>query len=190
MECGCCFDEVTVHRVTHCNGDIPHFFCHDCALSNAKNDIGNSRYELRCMDGSGCKSTFSREQRATFLDAKMIEKLECLQQQDEIRKADLQNLVTCPFCNFIAECLPIEVDREFRCQNPVCEEVSCRLCKEKTHVPLSCQELKRENGISERRVIEEARTEALVRTCGKCKVRIMKEDGCNKVVCTSCSSGR
>jgi len=35
-------------------------------------------------------------------------------------------------------------------------------------------------------VIEEARTEALLRTCGKCKVRILKEDGCNKVICTSC----
>ena len=35
-------------------------------------------------------------------------------------------------------------------------------------------------------MIEEARTEALIRTCNKCKVRILKEDGCNKVVCTSC----
>lgn len=35
-------------------------------------------------------------------------------------------------------------------------------------------------------MIEEARTEALLRTCGKCEVRILKEDGCNKVICTSC----
>ena len=35
-------------------------------------------------------------------------------------------------------------------------------------------------------MIEEARTEALIRTCNKCKVRILKDDGCNKVVCTSC----
>ena len=53
-------------------------------------------------------------------------------------------------------------------------------------MPLSCDEFKKENGISERRVIEEARTEALIRTCGKCKVRILKEDGCNKVICTKC----
>jgi len=56
----------------------------------------------------------------------------------------------------------------------------------KSHVPLTCEEHKKENGISERRVIEEARTEALIRTCNKCKVRILKEDGCNKVICTSC----
>ena len=51
---------------------------------------------------------------------------------------------------------------------------------------MSCDEFKKENGVSERRVIEEARTEALIRTCGKCKVRILKEDGCNKVICTKC----
>lgn len=65
-------------------------------------------------------------------------------------------------------------------------KVSCRLCKAKSHIPLSCDEFKKENGVSERRVIEEARTEALIRTCGKCKVRILKEDGCNKVICTKC----
>ena len=64
--------------------------------------------------------------------------------------------------------------------------MSCRLCKAKSHIPLTCDEFKKENGISERRVIEEARTEALIRTCGKCKVRILKEDGCNKVICTKC----
>ena len=64
--------------------------------------------------------------------------------------------------------------------------MSCRLCKAKSHIPLTCDEFKKENGISERRVIEEARTEALIRTCGKCRVRILKEDGCNKVICTKC----
>ena len=140
------------------------------------------------MDGSGCKATFSRSERVRFLDPKTIEKLERLQQQEEIRMADLQNLATCPFCDFAAICPPIEEDREFRCHNPQCEEVSCRLCKAKTHIPLSCEEFKKENGVSERRVIEEARTEALIRTCGKCKVRILKEDGCNKVICSSCSA--
>ena len=45
-------------------------------------------------------------------------------------------------------------------------------------------------GLSERKVIEEARTNALIRTCHKCKVRILKEDGCNKIICTTCASGK
>ena len=75
------------------------------------------------MDGSGCTATFSRQERERFLDAKSIEKIERLQQQDEIRLADLKNLCTCPFCDFAAICPPIEEDKEFRCHNPECEEV-------------------------------------------------------------------
>ena len=75
------------------------------------------------MDGSGCKATFSRQERERFLDTKSIEKLERLQQQEEIRLADLLNLSTCPFCDFAAICPSIEEDKEFRCHNPECEEV-------------------------------------------------------------------
>lgn len=184
LECQCCFDSYPINKITHCDGDEPHFFCLECAESNAKNEIGNSRYKLTCMDGSGCKASFCREQKQRFLDAKSFEALERIQQQAELRLAELPNLSQCPFCDFAAICPPIHVDKEFRCGDPKCEKVSCRLCKLESHVPLNCEESKKENGISERHVVEEARTLALLRTCPKCKVKILKEDGCNKVVCT------
>lgn len=124
MDCGCCCETVTIAKLTHCNGEEPHFFCLECARRNANNDIGNSQYKLQCMDFSDCKATFSRDQRTRFLDGKTIEKLERLQQQEEIRLAGLENLSTCPFCDFSAICPSIEEDREFRCYNPHCEEVS------------------------------------------------------------------
>ena len=123
MDCGCCCETVPIPKMTHCNGDEPHFFCLDCARRNAENDIGNSQYKLKCMDFSDCNATFSREQRKRFLDEKTMEKLERLQQQEELRLAELDNLATCPFCDFAAICPPIEEDREFRCHNPQCEEV-------------------------------------------------------------------
>ena len=184
LECQCCFDSYAINKITHCDGDEPHFFCLDCAESNAKNEIGNSRYKLTCMDGSGCKASFSREQKQRFLDAKSFETLERIQQQAELRLAKLPNLSECPFCDFAAICPPVDVDKEFRCGDPKCEKISCRLCKLESHLPLTCEESKRESGISERHVIEEARTEALLRICPKCKVKILKEDGCNKVICT------
>ena len=124
MECGCCYETVTMPKITHCDGDETHFFCLECARRNANNDIGNSQYTLRCMDFSGCTATFSREQRTRFLDEKTRDKLERLQQQDELRLAGLDNLATCPFCDFAAIYPPIAEDREFRCQNPQCAEVS------------------------------------------------------------------
>lgn len=136
------------------------------------------------MDGSGCNAQFSREQKQRFLDAKAFEALERLQQQTELRLAQLTNLSACPFCEFAAICPPVSIDKEFRCHNPECERITCRLCKLDSHLPLTCQESKKESGINERHVVEEARTLALLRTCPKCQVKILKDDGCNKVVCT------
>ncbi|KAL8716594.1 MAG: hypothetical protein Q9225_006084 [Loekoesia sp. 1 TL-2023] len=185
MECACCFgDDITINKITFCSADEPHSFCFDCAATNANTQIGLSRYVLVCMDGSGCKESFSRQERERFLDTKTIEKLERLQQQTELREADLPNLETCPFCDFAAICPPIEIDREFRCSNPECEKVSCRKCRNVTHTPLSCEEFKKENGVSERHQIEEARTQAVLRKCPKCKSAIFKDGGCNKIMCS------
>lgn len=140
------------------------------------------------MDQSSCEASFSRMQRARFLDAATIDKLERLQQQDEIRRAEVGDLVSCPFCDYAAICPAVDIDRVFECQNTDCMEASCRLCKQMSHIPLSCAEFKKENGIDERHAIEEARTEALVRDCNKCKVRILKDEGCNKIICTNCRS--
>ena len=136
------------------------------------------------MAGGDCTAQFSRDQKHRFLDASSFEALERIQQQSELRLAELKNLAKCPFCDFAAICPSVTVDKEFRCGNPDCEKISCRLCNLDSHLPLTCSESKKENGISERHVLEEARTEALLRTCPKCKVKILKDDGCNKVVCT------
>ncbi|KAL8931032.1 MAG: hypothetical protein Q9208_000134 [Pyrenodesmia sp. 3 TL-2023] len=184
MECACCFDDdVPITKVTWCSADRPHVFCVGCAARNAESQIGLSRFVLECMDGSGCKAIFSRSERQRFLDAKTIDKLERLQQQTELRQADLPNLETCPFCDFAAICDPVEVDKEFRCGNPECEKVSCRKCRIVTHIPMSCEEFKKENGVSERHQIEEARTKALLRQCPKCKSSVFKDGGCNKIMC-------
>ena len=98
--------------------------------------------------------------------------------------AGIENLESCPFCTFAAEYSPIEVDREFRCQAPDCEKVSCRLCRQESHIPKTCEENEKENGLSIRRQIEEAMSAALIRKCNKCGTPFVKEEGCNKMTCT------
>ena len=188
VECHCCFSDLALNKATHCDGEEPHFFCFDCAKRNANNEIGNSRYKLRCMDCSGCKADFAKEQIRRFLDQKTIDTLERLQQQEEIRLADLDDLTSCPFCDFAAICAPVEEDREFRCANPECEKVSCRLCKHETHIPLTCEAYAKDNKVTVRHAVEEAMTEALVRSCHKCKNKYIKETGCNKMMCMRCMS--
>ncbi|KAI4219412.1 MAG: hypothetical protein L6R36_008339 [Xanthoria steineri] len=183
LECGSCFDEVPINKVTFCNGDEPHSACFECATTWVKTRIGESRYQLPCIVGAACKATYSRHERMRFLEPQMIEKLERLEQQTCLREANLPNLEECPFCDFAAECPPVEVDKEFRCGNTECQKISCRKCKVATHIPLSCEEFKKENGLTERHQIEEARTQALLRQCPKCKKMILKEGGCNKMSC-------
>ncbi|KAI4263099.1 MAG: hypothetical protein L6R42_001737 [Xanthoria sp. 1 TBL-2021] len=184
LECGSCFDEVPINKITFCNGDEPHSACFECATTWVKTKIGESRYQLPCIVGAECKGTYSRHERTRFLEPQMIERLERLEQQTCLREANLPNLEECPFCDFAAECPPIEMDKEFRCGNTECQKVSCRRCKVATHIPLSCEEFKKENGLTERHQIEEARTQALLRQCPRCKKTIMKEGGCNKMTCS------
>ena len=188
LECQCCFTDVPTARTTHCHGETPHFFCFDCASSNAKAQLDLSRYKLCCMDGSGCPAEFTRFERHRFLDDDTLARLDRLQQQAELREADLPDLEHCPFCDFAAICPPIEVDREFRCLGPDCELTSCRSCKQISHIPKSCAEHRKEQGIEERHIVEEEMTKALLRRCPKasCGVPIIKADGCNKIICTKC----
>ncbi|KAL1969681.1 hypothetical protein VTN77DRAFT_8234 [Rasamsonia byssochlamydoides] len=186
IECQCCFSDAPPNRTIPCEGESTHFFCYTCVKTSAQTQIGLMKYEMRCFDVSGCQAGFNRQMLKLAVGETVMEKLESLQQLDEIAKAGLEGLEDCPFCDFKAVCPPVEEDREFRCLNPDCEKVSCRLCRDQTHVPKSCEEAKKEKGLPERHAVEEAMSEALIRTCPRCKINIIKENGCNKLRCVQC----
>ena len=62
--------------------------------------------------------------------------------------------------------------------------VCCRLCKEPDHVPLRCEEVEQQNETRVRTQLELRMTEAMLRTCPRCKKRFFKVEGCNKMTCT------
>jgi TRIAD3 protein (E3 ubiquitin-protein ligase RNF216) len=100
--------------------------------------------------------------------------------------ADIKNLATCPFCEYAAEYPPVEENREFYCLAPDCKKISCRMCRLESHIPKTCKEHARDNGLSALRQVEEAMSAALIRKCNKCSAPFVKEDGCNKMTCSSC----
>ena len=102
----------------------------------------------------------------------------------EIDDAHLENREDCPFCPYVVimESLP-EENKIFQCLNADCSIQSCRLCRQKSHLPLKCGEL--ENlGTRKRTYIEENMSEALIRYCWQCKKPFIKNSGCNNVRCS------
>lgn len=186
VECQCCYLDNPSNRSVPCEGEDVHFFCYSCLRGFTETQIGLMKYELRCFDTSGCQAGFGRSHLKEALGETIMEKLDSLRQEDEISRACLDGLEGCPFCEFKAICPPVEEDREFRCCNPECELVSCRLCREESHVPKTCEEARKERGVSERHQVEEAMSEAYIRPCPRCKLKIVKEIGCNKMTCPRC----
>ncbi|KAL1644690.1 hypothetical protein SLS58_004151 [Diplodia intermedia] len=163
-ECVACFDSGPTNRMMFCNGAESHYLCRECARNCIHAELDAGRCRPKCC-APHCGANFPRSQLKSFLDPKVFDRLEKLQQQDDLRQAGLENLESCPFCDFQAECEPVEVDREFRCQNGDCGIVSCRLCHLESHTPLTCDEAAKDRKGNIRHQIEEAMTKALVRTC-------------------------
>ena len=81
----------------------------------------------------------------------------------------MEGLEKCKFCEFatIMDTTP-EQNKIFRCLNPEGGEETCRLCKEKAHIPLRCEEVEKEEEdeeVQKRTFIENKMTEALLRHC-------------------------
>ncbi|KAI0966272.1 hypothetical protein F4678DRAFT_297484 [Xylaria arbuscula] len=187
-ECGICFEECALNRMVRCEGETMHLFCRGCLRSQAASQIGMAKYELTCMSLDGCSAGFSRAQRTLFLDKKLTIALDRIEQEAVLRIAGIEDLETCPFCPYAAEYPPVEVDREFRCDDPRCRKVSCRLCRKETHIPKTCSEADADRGIDARHILEEAMSAALIRRCNKCQNPFVKQDGCNKIKCTKCGT--
>ncbi|KAF9274305.1 hypothetical protein BGZ68_000781 [Mortierella alpina] len=186
IECGCCFDEVAPNRVAQCEDG--HLFCMECSRRGAEVEIGYQRTVLKCMS-AGCKSAFADSEAIKFLPSAVFKGLLRARQQQELKMAGLDSLVECPFCPYAAV-MENENDKEFRCQARRCRKISCRLCKQLTHIPLSCEEHRKEQEknsvLSAQHRVEEQMSQALIRECPKCKSRFFKTEGCNKMTCPEC----
>lgn len=187
-ECQCCFTEYPLNRMISCSGEDMHLFCMDCPKQYVETEIGQSHCRPVCFADTQCKGTFSRQQLKQVLSDKTFERLEHMQQQEDLAAAGLDFLSECPFCDFKMECLPVDVDKEFRCQSTKCGKTSCRLCQKETHIPLSCEEATKDGKLTLRHIVEEAMSAALIRKCNNCKHPFVKDHGCNKMKCSHCKN--
>ena len=188
VECECCFDDETpLNRVVPCTAEVPHYFCFVCVEGLADNQVGLMRYEMNCMGADGgCSAALSHEDVGRAIPITTFDRLELNEQQAVILAANIEGLEQCPSCEYRAICDDIDAEPIFYCQNPECSRASCRRCKKDNHAPKTCIEASADKILSARHMVEEARSNATIRKCPKCKAQILKIEGCNKMACTRC----
>ena len=176
-------------------GTVQHLFCKDCMVQYVESQVFGSgnlgidkatkkpALEIKCCEGSGCNSGFRDELLQKILPEKTWQKYSEMQAKAQIEQAGLgQNLAMCPKCGYQAE-VP-EMQNIFLCPVEGCHFASCRKCGKAAHIPLRCEEVVQKNNQEQGRLrIEEALSEAKMRTCPKCKKKFIKSDGCNKMTC-------
>ena len=182
--CGCCLDEMTdIDSLVECRAG--HLFCKSCVQRYVETQIfGQGSFgvdsdtkqlhtEIPCMTvDADCKECFMESELQKALSEKVMVKYQEMQRDVNLQIANIQT-VTCPRCELLTEKYHEE---EMTCEG--CSFRWCLLCREEAHKPYKC-----ERDPKGRLSIEEAVTQARVRNCPSCHRSIIKENGCNKMIC-------
>ena len=192
FECGVCFTEKTIDKRIMCGNtesELRHSFCRTCLRGHAsaaaedmplaEGAVGLKCMEFKCMNAiyySTIRSLIPKEIRQR-IDSRILE--------ENLGLSGL-NLERCRDCNYAVEMEETkEQNKVLECQN--CEKKWCRLCQREwneDHFGISCEELDKKTSVDrKRRKLEEKLNEVVVRTCGKCGLQMIKQDGCNKMTC-------
>lgn len=121
MTCQCCYDEVKPTECIECEGGS-HIFCKECVIRGSSTSISNGESAVFCF--MGCKKEIPLNILREVLPEHAVEALINKRQELEISQAEVDGLVTCPFCPFQMEIGPEII--VFTCKNPECMRISCR----------------------------------------------------------------
>ncbi|XP_041363583.1 uncharacterized protein LOC121379156 isoform X2 [Gigantopelta aegis] len=182
IECSCCYGENPFESMVQCYDG--HLFCRECLLNYAKEAVyGSGKLGLACM-AADCEASFPVSEMKRSLPENLLKQYEERIRESDLNLADLEDLVRCPHCDYAVIMAP--GDKVFKCQTPTCMKETCRYCQEEwsDHIGIPCNELEKKDESHLRKQYEEKMTEAKVRTCHRCKKKFMKDEGCNKMVCT------
>ena len=181
MSCPICYDdECLLSEMTQCTDGC--LFCSDCVKRGAKVQIGENKSSISCL--LSCGANIPLKVLEKLLPGLLFNKLVERQQMEEIKAAGLEGLVQCPACSFAIVITDPEV-KIMVCGNKECGRETCRLCGEKSHVPLACDEVEKDEEVEARTRLEMAMSEAMIRECVRpgCGKKFYKIEGCNKMKC-------
>jgi len=199
--CGICFEElpgVQCIRLPGCS----HFFCLSCMRQHTSINVKEGSLSSLVCPEPGCKQELGPEVLKGLLSPEDFQRWEELTLS---RTLDcMSDLVYCPRCR--AGCLEDESDHCAEC--PKCMYVFCGLCFEGWHPGSRClntdaklehlkkrqavmgpagkQQSRDDNAINELKSLKVLRMDS--KRCPTCRMGISKTGGCNKMMCTNCST--
>jgi len=203
LECQCCYMEYEYELMVACKTG-GHLFCKTCLQKHTEQRVfglgnfgvkpnstsgGNNKKETKtkaleilCMS-AGCESGFQEGQLRKALSEKVKKKYDDLQYAAMVESSGL-DISKCPKCEFMAVADERGSPLLFHC--PKCNYRSCRKCGDDYHPDIRCDQVESKKEMGGRTKVEEAMTNALVRTCPRpmCRRKFLKESGCNKMTCS------
>ena len=175
----CCDEDCLLEETVQCAGGC--LYCPDCVKRGARVQLGENKAAISCL--LACGENIPTNTLEQLLPRLLYTKLMERQQAEEIKAAGIANLVHCPACSFAIITEP--EDRILTCGNKECGRETCLLCGEKSHVPLTCDEVEKDDEVAARTKVEMAMSEAMIRECvnPECRKKYFKTEGCNKMKC-------
>jgi TRIAD3 protein (E3 ubiquitin-protein ligase RNF216) len=126
-----------------------------------------------------CREHISMRELERTMPEPVLRRLFQTEVMNAVVNSDLQHLVKCHKCGFIAV---FEAKGPMRC--PECKAHTCSGCgAEHPHDGKTCEQMK---AIDKNRLVEEKMSDAVIRICPRCDAQFMKEEGCNKMECPRC----
>ncbi|KAH1008313.1 hypothetical protein HUJ05_008879 [Dendroctonus ponderosae] len=171
--CGVCDARLTSEECFYCNESCT--FCIECVRKYAEDRIKEDHTTFPCCNA--CDSVFEIHILQMAFPKAVFRRLWLKIQREELEKAEVDLIVSCPFCEFVVT--PLAEASVFKCGKE-----SCRLCTRKSHIPTRCSEVPLDKEVQIRTFLEDKWTEAVTRTCFSCKKSFIKTRGCNKMTCT------
>ena len=124
-ECTVCFTP-DLHEDDMLACPSNHLFCKECVRLTAEEQIGRGKATIACLEND-CHENFQfYHMENTLPQQQSLLLLQRLQTED-IRQAEVENLVSCPFCPF-AVVIPEEYTSTvsvLNCENPGCKKDTC-----------------------------------------------------------------
>ncbi|KAK3760690.1 hypothetical protein RRG08_010663 [Elysia crispata] len=183
IECVCCFALCDFESMSQCTDG--HLICVDCLNRYTKEAAyGAGKAVLKCTL-AGCAAPFPQSELKRCVESSLLRELDDRLQEENINRANLENLARCPKCNFAAE-LP-STELKFRCLRDTCGQTTCLRCEklwgQHDHKQCLVAPPVSEEAHRVRIEYEEKMTRTLIRVCSSCKIPFTKSTGCNRMTC-------